>query len=81
MGDTIRMILVENAKRCKIKTRKIRKDNPQCAPWFDGECENNKNNVRKFGNDLRKSPHDLEIRQSLQEAKKKLKQIVTGREL
>ena len=46
---------------------------------FDGECENSKNKVRKFGNDLKKCPQNSEIRQSLQEAKKKLKQIVTNK--
>jgi exonuclease III len=53
LGNSIKLILGENAKSCKIKTRKIRKDNPHGAPWFDGECENSKNKVRKFGNDLK----------------------------
>ena len=70
MGDRVKGLLVENAQRCKIKVKKIRNISPKSAPWFDGECENNKNNVRKFGNDLKKkNPHDSEIRQSLQAAK------------
>ena len=70
MGESIKLILLENAQRCKIKTRKLRKNGPQSAPWFDGECENYKNKVRKFGNDLKGDPQDPGIRQSLQTAKK-----------
>ena len=79
MGNSIKLVLIENAKKCKIKIRKKRRDDPQGAPWFDGKCENSKNKVRKFGNDLKKCPQNSEIRQQLQEAKRKLKQIVTNK--
>ncbi len=79
MGDSVKGLLMENAHRCKIKAKKIRNISPKSAPWFDGECENNKNEVRKFGNDLKKDPHDSENRQSLQDAKKRLKQLVSSK--
>ena len=76
LGDSIKLILIENAKRCKIKTKRVGGGRSGSARWFDGECENSKNEVRGLGKRVRGSPLDSGLRQSLQEAKKKLKQIV-----
>ena len=79
MGSRVNLLLIENAKRCKIKTRKGGRGGPRSAPWFDGECENSKNTVRGFGNDLRRDPRDPGVRQSLQLAKKNLKRLVASK--
>ena len=47
------------------------------SPWFDGDCTNTKNLVRKLGKDLKKEPQDQEIRNVLHTEKQRLKKLVT----
>ena len=44
-------------------------------PWFDKECNDAKNVIRGIGMQLKKSPGDNEIRNSLFAQKKNLKKL------
>ena len=43
MGTQIKTILIEDAKKCKMKTKKQPKSSDSSAPWFDGQCIKTKN--------------------------------------
>ena len=75
LGIEIKKILINNAKSCKVKTKKYKKGDCS-APWFDSECKNKKDNMRKLGKDLKNEPSNQNIRSSLSELKRSFKKIV-----
>ena len=70
--QTLKEIILETAGKCKLSKSKspLRK---VTEPWFDKECNDAKNVIRGIGRQLKKSPGDNEIRNSLFVQKKKLK--------
>ena len=71
---TLKGIILETARKCKLsKTKPSLKKATQ--PWFDKECNDAKNAIRGIGKQLKKSPGDNEIRNSLFEQKKNLKKL------
>lgn len=78
MGNCIKKILFENAKKCKLKKKKSNaKSENVSSPWFDNECLRQKNEIRALGNLLRKDPSDLDLRSGLFQQKKLFRKMVT----
>ena len=74
----IKNILLTNAQNCHIKMKKNPKPNSkQSAPWFDKECIDIKDNLRKLGSSLKKEPCNNILRSSLSQQKKLLKKLTT----
>jgi hypothetical protein len=79
MGAEIKTILIENAKKCKIKMKKQNNVVGSSAPWFDQDRNNTKNSLRKLGKQLKKEPCNKEIRNTLLVQKRFLKKLVANK--
>ena len=76
LGNEIKSILVENAKKCNVKTAKAGM-NSTSAPWFDKECSQAKQQIQKLGKKLKNDPFNQEIRNSLTAEKRCFKKLAT----
>ena len=76
IGDSIKSLLIDNARQCKIKKAKHDNSGNLSAPWFDTECVKAKNEINSLGNQLKKEPENCEIRSSLAVHKRIFKKIV-----
>ena len=75
MVHDIQDLLTQTANECKIKKTKKRTSKIE-PPWFDKECQELKNNIRKHGGVLRQKPDDTTTRVNLYVDKKKLRNII-----
>ena len=64
MGDLVKTMLVNTARKCKVKTRKHNSPGNLSAPWFDKECVIAKNELGYLGNQLKKDPGNIALRES-----------------
>ena len=60
----IQELLTSAADLCNIKKSKV-KHGPTDPPWFDEDCRNLKDNIRRLGKALRKDPNNPTTRESL----------------
>ncbi len=81
IAGEIRDILLKNCTDSNIKKKKNRTDGNNNEPWFDKECKNSKDNIRKLGKTLRKDPKDKGVRSELMSQKKTLKKMVRRKKL
>ena len=73
MGDLVKTMLVNTARKCKVKTRKHNSPGNLSAPWFDKECVIAKNELGYLGNQLKKDPGNIALRESLLHSKRSFK--------
>ena len=72
----LKNILLTNAQNCQLKVRKNSDINKkQSAPWFDKECTDIKNKLRKLGGNLKQEPTNNILRNSLLQQKRLLKKL------
>ena len=79
MGSALKSLLMENAGKCKIRQTNNKSDKSIHDPWFDRECKEAKNAIRKLGKDLKKEPNSNDTRFLLQNKKKSLKKMVSSK--
>ena len=79
MGTQIKTILIEDAKKCKMKTKKQPKSSDSSAPWFDGQCIKTKNSLRNLGKQLKREPSNRNIRKNLLEQKRLFRKIISNK--
>ena len=65
LADEIKTMLVDNARKCRIKTKKLATPDNLSAPWFDTECCGIKNEIRRLGNKVKKDPGNEQHRNLL----------------
>ena len=64
-----------NAQNCHLKTRRNAKIEKPSGPWFDKECADVKNNLRKLGRKLKQEPANTCVREKLLQQKRLFKKL------
>ena len=62
-----------NSTKCKIKKKTTNCDGNLVDPWFDKECKDKKDQIRRLGKDVRRDPTTKDVRNELMAEKKILK--------
>ena len=70
LADQIKDLILDMANSCNIKKSRISKTSNK--PWFDKECQELKNNIRKNGKLQTRNPKDYKLREETYIMKKKL---------
>ena len=79
IATEIKDILISNAIKSNLRKKTIQKDKDNSASWFDNECENEKREVRKLGNQLKQTPLDQNTRKELIKQKRNFKKLVKSK--
>ena len=77
LSETLVNCACDHVKK-NSKTSNRENNNP---PWFDKECAYIKNNLRKLAKDLKRFPHDNNIRKALYGEKRKLRNSVKNKKM
>ena len=77
VGGFLKTILIDTARKCKVKTKKRENEDKSSAPWFDNKCKSAKDELGRLGNLLKKDPANADVRANLLIRKRSFKKVVS----